>query len=53
MKKGLALVPGDRAKEGLLYIRSILENLLVTFLAKIWDSVKNGKIQKRCIKCFK
>ncbi len=29
MKKGLALVPGDRAKEGLLYIRSILENLML------------------------
>jgi ribose transport system ATP-binding protein len=29
MKKGLALVPGDRAREGLLYIRSILENLLL------------------------
>jgi ribose transport system ATP-binding protein len=29
MKKGLALVPGDRASEGLLYIRSILENLLL------------------------
>ena len=29
MKKGLALVPGDRAKEGLLYIRSIFENLLL------------------------
>ncbi|MDZ7319873.1 MAG: sugar ABC transporter ATP-binding protein [candidate division KSB1 bacterium] len=27
MKQGLALVPGDRAREGLLYIRSILENL--------------------------
>jgi ribose transport system ATP-binding protein len=27
MKRGLALVPGDRAREGLLYIRSILENL--------------------------
>jgi ribose transport system ATP-binding protein len=27
MKKGVALVPGDRAREGLLYIRSILENL--------------------------
>ncbi len=27
MKLGLALVPGDRAREGLLYIRSILENL--------------------------
>jgi ribose transport system ATP-binding protein len=29
MKRGLALVPGDRAKEGLLYIRSILDNLLL------------------------
>src|SRR5215211_810486 len=29
MKSGLALVPGDRAKEGLLYIRSILDNLLL------------------------
>ena len=27
MKNGFALVPGDRAREGLLYIRSILENL--------------------------
>jgi ribose transport system ATP-binding protein len=27
MKRGLALVPGDRAREGLLYIRSILDNL--------------------------
>ena len=27
MKKGIALVPGDRATEGLLLIRSILENL--------------------------
>jgi ribose transport system ATP-binding protein len=26
MKNGFALVPGDRAREGLLYIRSILEN---------------------------
>ncbi len=26
MKAGFALVPGDRAREGLLYIRSILEN---------------------------
>jgi ribose transport system ATP-binding protein len=29
MRKGFALVPGDRAREGLLYIRSILENLLL------------------------
>lgn len=29
MKNGFALVPGDRAKEGLLYIRSILENFML------------------------
>src|SRR5215211_4069799 len=29
MKQGFALVPGDRAKEGLLYIRSILDNLVL------------------------
>ncbi len=29
MRKKLALVPGDRAKEGLLYIRSILDNFLL------------------------
>jgi len=29
MQAGLALVPGDRSREGLLYIRSILENLLL------------------------
>lgn len=29
MKYGFSLVPGDRAREGLLYIRSILENLLL------------------------
>jgi ribose transport system ATP-binding protein len=29
MKNGFALVPGDRAKEGLLYIRAILDNLLL------------------------
>ena len=29
MDRGVALVPGERAKEGLLFIRSILENLLL------------------------
>ena len=29
MNSGIALVPGERAKEGLLFIRSILENLLL------------------------
>ncbi len=32
--KGVALVPGERAKEGLLFIRSILENML----APSWGS---------------
>jgi ribose transport system ATP-binding protein len=34
LKQGLALVPGDRAQEGLLYIRSILENLQLPSWAK-------------------
>jgi ribose transport system ATP-binding protein len=29
MQGGFALVPGDRAREGLLYIRSILDNMLL------------------------
>ncbi len=29
MRNGFALVPGDRAREGLLYIRSILDNMLL------------------------
>jgi ribose transport system ATP-binding protein len=29
MRSGFALVPGDRAREGLLYIRSIFDNLLL------------------------
>ncbi len=29
MRHGFALVPGDRAREGLLYIRSILDNFLL------------------------
>ena len=43
MKKGLALVPGDRAKEGLLYIRSILENLLLPSWKKYGFPLKMGK----------
>ncbi len=34
MDKGLALVPGERTKEGLLFIRSILENLQLPSWAK-------------------
>lgn len=43
MKKGLALVPGDRAKEGLLYIRSILENLMLPSWKQYGFPLKVGK----------
>jgi ribose transport system ATP-binding protein len=43
MKNGLALVPGDRSKEGLLYIRSILENLLLPSWRQYGLPLKIGK----------
>jgi ribose transport system ATP-binding protein len=43
MKKGLALVPGDRAKEGLLYIRSILDNLMLPSWKQYGFPLKVGK----------
>ena len=43
MKSGLALVPGDRAKEGLLYIRSILENILLPSWGQYGLPLKIGK----------
>ena len=43
MKLGLALVPGDRAREGLLYIRSILENLQLPSWAKYGFPLKIKK----------
>jgi ribose transport system ATP-binding protein len=43
MKLGLALVPGDRAREGLLYIRSILENLQLPSWAKYGFPLKINK----------
>jgi ribose transport system ATP-binding protein len=46
MKKGLALVPGDRAKEGLLYIRSILENFLLPSWQKYGLPLKIEKSKK-------
>jgi ribose transport system ATP-binding protein len=46
MQKKLALVPGDRAKEGLLYIRSILENFLLPSWQKYGFPLKM-KIAKR------
>jgi ribose transport system ATP-binding protein len=46
MKKGVALVPGDRAREGLLYIRSILENLQLPSWARYGFPLRVGKARK-------
>ncbi len=46
MKMGLALVPGDRAREGLLYIRSILENLQLPSWGQYGFPLKIGKAKK-------
>ncbi len=46
MKRGMALVPGDRAREGLLYIRSILENLQLPSWAKYGFPLRMGRARK-------
>lgn len=46
MKSGFALVPGDRAKEGLLYIRSILDNLLLPSWRRFGLPLKVGNAKK-------
>jgi ribose transport system ATP-binding protein len=46
MKNGLALVPGDRAKEGLLFIRSILENLMLPSWKQYGLPLKIGRSKK-------
>lgn len=46
MRRGVALVPGDRAKEGLLYIRSILENLMLPSWKQYGFPLKIGKAKK-------
>ena len=46
MKQGLALVPGDRAREGLLYIRSILENLQLPSWRQYGFPLRVGKARK-------
>jgi ribose transport system ATP-binding protein len=43
MRNGFALVPGDRAKEGLLYIRSILDNLLIPSWKRYGMPLRIGK----------
>jgi ribose transport system ATP-binding protein len=46
MKHGFALVPGDRAREGLLYIRSILENLQLPSWRNYGFPLKLGRAKK-------
>ncbi len=46
MKQGFALVPGDRAREGLLYIRSILENMQLPSWARYGFPLKIGQAKK-------
>ncbi len=46
MRNGFALVPGDRAREGLLYIRSILENLQLPSWARYGLPLKINQAKK-------
>jgi ribose transport system ATP-binding protein len=46
MQSGFALVPGDRAREGLLYIRSILENMQLPSWGRYGFPLRIGKASK-------
>jgi ribose transport system ATP-binding protein len=46
MKSGFALVPGDRAREGLLYIRSILENMQLPSWLKYGFPLNVGRAKR-------
>jgi ribose transport system ATP-binding protein len=46
LKHGLALVPGDRGREGLLSIRSILENLQLPSWSKYGFPLRIGEAKK-------
>jgi len=46
MRQGLALIPGDRAMEGLLYIRSVLENLQLPSWAQYGFPLRIGHAKK-------
>ena len=46
MKQRLALVPGERAKEGLLLIRSILENFLIPSWRRYGFPLRIGKARQ-------
>jgi ribose transport system ATP-binding protein len=50
MRNGFALVPGDRAKEGLLYIRSILDNLLLPSWRRFGVPLKVSNAKKEATK---
>jgi ribose transport system ATP-binding protein len=50
MRGGLALVPGDRAREGLLYIRSILDNLLLPSWRRYGVPLKISKAKQDATK---
>ncbi len=50
IKKGVALVPGERAKEGLLFIRSILENLFVPSWQKYGLPLRIGRAKSDALK---
>jgi ribose transport system ATP-binding protein len=45
MAHGLALVPGERAREGLLFIRSILENFLIPSWKQYGFPLRMGRAQ--------
>ncbi len=46
MKWGVALVPGDRSREGLLYIRSILENMQLPSWAQYGVPLRIGRAKR-------
>lgn len=46
INQGFALVPGDRAREGLIYIRSILENLLLPSWRRYGLPLKTGEARR-------
>ncbi len=53
MAKDIALVPGDRAKEGLLMRLSILENIMLPSWMKYGLPLKTGKAKKDAAKTSK
>ena len=49
MQSGFALVPGDRTREGLLYIRSILDNLLLPSWGRFGLPLKISNAKKEAV----